>query len=264
MRTSPVLLAVVAAIGTIYGCTLPLEGLSPEGTTSAGGAPTTVSGPTTSSTGGAASSTSTGLLECATQAQCPSDIPCVIYTCTMDHCVPANVPDGTGIVDDSGNCKKTVCMGGAPKTQPDPADAADGDPCTHDVCDGDQPRHDPGNDGDDCGPPGQHCFNGKCLECATPDQCPKGTNPCQIPTCSSGMCGLTKEADGASCASGTFCKNEGVCANGTCVQKDKADGTPCILFLTSCVGGECCANFKVCGKECCGAQESCDKNHCKP
>ena len=265
MRNSPVILAVVAAIGTIYGCSLPLEGLVTEGTTSAGGAPSTASGTTMSSAGGAASSTSTGMLVCATADQCPSDMPCLTYACTMGRCVATDVLDDTDIPDDPGNCKKTVCRGGAPETQPDPTDADDGDPCTLDVCDGAEPRHDPGKDGDDCGPPGQHCFEGTCLECGTADQCPQGADSCQRATCSSGMCGFTEELDGAKCADGTSCKSAGTCKDGTCVQKNISDGISCVPVVASCVSGECCANLKICGKECCSLLQFCDQSHhCQP
>lgn len=256
MRTSPVLLAVVAAIATVYGCTLPLEGLLPEGTASAGGAPSTGSGTTASSTGGTASSTSTGMLVCATPDQCPSDVPCLSYACTMGRCVAANVTDGTPISDDAGNCKKTVCVGGAPETQSDPTDVDDGDPCTLDACDGPEPRHDPGNDGDDCGPPGQHCFKGECLECGTPDQCPQSANPCEAATCSSGICGLTEAQDGTTCADGTECKDAGVCAKGKCAQQNKSNSTSCAFGAAKCNDG--CCIVASCGTQCCLPLQHCN------
>ena len=258
MRTSPVLLAIVGAIGTIYGCTLPLDGLFVEGTTSAGGAPsTTASGTTSSATSGTASSMSTGVLTCTTADQCPSDLPCVTYACTMGQCVAANVTDGMMVPDDDGNCKKTVCMGGAPTTQPDPADIADdSNSCTLDVCsDNDEPLHNPGNNGSDCGPPGKHCFDGKCLECATAEQCPQSANPCQLATCFSGMCGLTDEQDGKSCAASTECKDAGVCAGGVCAQQAKSDGTSCALGFAKCADG--CCGVKACGDQCCFPAQHC-------
>jgi hypothetical protein len=267
MRTSPVLFAIVAAaVGAVYGCSLPLDGLpvsansggaggagGARSAASAGGALATATGTTTSANGGGtASSTSTGGTACTTKDQCPSDNPCITYECAMNLCVPSSQKDGTEVLLVAGDCKKTVCMGGAPMSIPDLTDAGqDSNPCTSDTCDANGPVHAPGNDGDACGSSGHHCFAGQCLDCATPDQCPQGTNPCKPATCFGGACGFADDPDGVSCANSTECKSQGVCSGGTCSQKDKNDGTPCGLGAGKCASGDCCFG-SVCSGKCCG------------
>lgn len=286
MRTAPVLPAIVAAatitLALVHGCTLPLAGLSPSGagggatttsassaggarettaaTTSGGGATTT--GATTSVTG---SSTSSGMAQCATKADCPDDGNCTTYACTAGKC--AQTPSNEGMVfsDPSGNCEKTVCVGGVLMIQNDDSDLDDdGNPCTVDGCDNGSPTHVGGNTGNDCGPPGKHCFDGKCLECGDPSQCPQGTDPCKAATCDAGMCGFGPQSDGISCAPANPCKGAGACMSGACVQKNVNNGTSCNV-AGQCIDGGCC--FVVCesGTVCCGAGQYCNPGgHCKP
>lgn len=235
MRNSPVILAIAATIGAIHGCSLPLEGLPLGGdggatsVTSAGGALSTTTGTMTSASGGMAPSTSTGVMECTTSSQCPSAGPCVTITCSMGQCVPTNLGDGTPVPDESGNCRKIVCMGGVQMTQPDPDDfTEDGNPCTHEACGANGLLHDPVQNGSACGDPGQHCLDGQCRDCASDGDCSDDGNVCTSAVCNQGTCGQKSV--------GGICNNGGV---------------------SLCDNGSCCLQSKVCYDKCCSASEHC-------
>jgi hypothetical protein len=284
MRNSPVIPVIVAAatLALVHGCTLPLAGVASDGAggaastsaTSAGGTPittgtTTSGGHTTTgaTTSAAASSSSTGVVECATKMDCPPDEACATYGCDDGKCVQTPINEGKTIPDDVGDCVKTVCVKGALTKQNDDGDHGDdGDPCTVDACASGEQTHVGGNDGATCGQPGQHCFGGKCLDCADATQCPQGGDSCTVATCNGGMCGLSKVADGASCAGATDCKGAGSCSNGVCSQTEKMNGTACGFGLGRCAGGGCCAYaLAACSgaSDCCFALQHCDGgDHC--
>ena len=278
MRTAPVLPAIVAAatLALVHGCTLPLAGLSPSGaggsattsatsaggarettaaTTSGGGATTT--GATTTSVTG--SSTSSGAPECTVSSGCKPAESCSSFTCTGGKCVEAPINEGMTFPDPDGNCLKTVCVGGTLTIQNDDDDFTDdGDPCTVDGCSSGVATHVGGNNGDDCGQPGHHCFSGQCLDCADATQCPPGNNPCLVATCNAGTCDILNQGNGTVCANANPCKDAGECMDGACVQNNKGNGTICSL-VGKCTTGSCCF-LAVCGNGavCCGIGESCN------
>ena len=241
MRNSPAILAIAAAaIGAVHGCTLPLAGLSPDshggGGSSAGGAPSTVTGATMSASSGTDPSTSTGVMACTTQGQCPSDTPCLTYACKKGQCLATPRSEGVEIPDDDGNCKKTACKDGVLEAQTDLDDVGDdSNPCTQDTCDDDGPRHDPGSNGSACGPPGQHCLDGQCRECASDGDCSEDGNVCSAPVCNAGTCGQKKVG--------------GACYNGG---------------VSFCDGGSCCPSSKICYFQCCSPTEHCTLIGCRP
>ncbi len=275
MRTSPVIPALVAAatLALVHGCTLPLAGRSLDGVggaastsaISAGGTSTTTAG-TATTTSVTASSTSTGVVDCTTRMDCAPDGKCATHECTAGKCVQAPINEGGTIPDASHNCVKTVCVGGALTIVNDDDDLDDdADPCTVDGCGNGNPTHVAGNDGNTCGPPGQHCFGGKCLECGDPLQCPQGADPCTFATCNGGLCGLMQQDDGTVCAGSGACKDAGMCAGGVCAQKNKNDGATCSI-VGKCTSGDCCF-LAVCenGTVCCGLGQYCNAGqHCKP
>lgn len=155
MRISPVIPAIVAmTVAAVYGCSLPLEGMSSPGAggnddtasvTSVGGAQATV-------TETATSSTSTGSAQCTTKSECPPDGDCATYECTLGQCVQTSLNEGKALPDPGGNCAKTVCLSGVLTTQDDDGDSVDdGDPCTIDGCSGGSVTHAPANEGHNCG-----------------------------------------------------------------------------------------------------------------
>ena len=277
MRASFVFSALaVTALAAAYGCTLPLQGLSPDGTggtattsvTSAGGASTTVTtGPgtttttvTTASGGGCmADGECTGTVECATAK-------CVVGTCTLDVATHEGVACGApaaGPCFDASTCVNGQCVV-HPKAGSTVVD--DGTPgnCTSLFCDGtgvSQPvaaASDAPMDSDptDCSAPkcngtnveaktladgtpcgqGFHCYQGSCQECVLSSDCGTDFNSC------------TSE----------------VCNNGMCAHFPVSNLTACLIG--SCVGGDCCLNVKICGNNndlCCGAFEHCSGNMCK-
>ena len=264
MRISLVIPAIVAvALAAVAGCSIQLEGLAPQGSggsggkasvTSAGGAQATATATTT------ATSTSTGAAQCETKSDCMADSDCVAYECTQGQCVKTNLKEGLPIADLVGNCQKTVCLSGVLTTLADEGDFADDkNPCTIDGCVGETVTHDPGNDSAKCGPPGQHCFGGKCMECGKAADC--AVKECSASAkCTSGKCEQLPKGDGAPCALGA-----GACASGNCCVLGQACGAICCSGLDICNGGVCCPLVNVvCGSVCCPFGEKCTGTGCKP
>jgi hypothetical protein len=236
MRISPVIPAIlVSALAAVAACSLPLEGLSPEGAGGSGGKASVTSAGGAQVTGTATSSTSTGGAPCATKSECMADSDCVAYECTQGQCVKTSVNEGMTIQDPGGNCVKTVCLSGVLETQPDDGDADDDkDPCTVDACVGMTTTHEPAGEGASCGEPGKHCYGGQCLECAT-----------------AGDCALNS------------CNSSAQCTNGKCELQPKTDGTACMFG--ACVDGNCCTGInKACGSTCCGDSKFCSSGVCCP
>ena len=244
MRISFVLPALaVAALATAYGCTLPLQGLSADGsggaaatsTVSAGGAPTTATGLTTS---GPTSTTSTGPAECTADAMCGISDLCVDYACSSGVCKKTVQPEQTKVGDDTpGDCKQTVCVAGTATPAPDLADPSDsGNPCKVDGCTVDGPITTPKGNGTPCGS-GQFCLDGDCRECAADGDCTEDTNECTTVACNGGTCVHVNNTDG--------CENGGA---------------------GLCVSGNCCSLSSACltALKCCDANEMCTFLGCKP
>jgi hypothetical protein len=233
------------ALATAYGCTLPLQGLSADGSGGAGGgaggARTTATGETTTTasgvmttTSGVASTTSTGSAECTSDAMCGTNGPCATYTCDMGSCKTTLTNQGMKVgADTAGDCKKTICMGETVMPVPDLVDfAEDGNPCTLDGCDATGPIAPNVPDGDDCGG-GKFCRGGVCSECAFDQNCGADTNTCTTAVCNNGTCQQNDNND--------TCDNNGpgVCALGKCCSATSF----CLVSLTCCKANEDCKLF---------------------
>lgn len=277
MRTSFVLSAlVVTVLATAYGCTLPLQGLTPDGSggagttsaSSAGGASTTV---TTATSTTASSVTATSGGSCSEDGECTGGAECATEKCMMGMCtLETATHDGTACGGPaSGPCfNASTCANGACVPRPKPGstvvdDGVSGN-CTSLFCDGEgvsmpvaEPKDlPPDDDSTDCSEPicngtsaetkdlangdscgqGFLCFNGQCQECIDNSDCGPDLNKC------------TSE----------------VCNNGTCDHFPVANLTACLIG--QCVGDTCCLSVKICGNNnlCCGAFEHCSGNQCKP
>ncbi len=261
MRTYPVLFAfVAAAVGAVYGCSLPLDGLSASANSGgAGGAGgersvTSAGGALSTATGATTASTSTGV-SCTKDEECSGETKCKTPKCLDGACgFEIMSHDGTVCGAASGPCfDESLCVDGECEIRPKPAgtviDDTPGD-CTGLRCDGagksmtvantaDTPED---KDSTDCNVPtcketmastqpldngancqsGKHCFNGQCKDCGLDSNCGGDLNPCTSAVCNSGTCG----------------------------QKNVADGTSCLLG-GACAGGNCCLG-SVCSGKCCG------------
>jgi hypothetical protein len=266
MRNSPVVLAIVAAIGAIYGCSLPREGLfaDPSGgggapsVTSAGGGQSVATGSTATAT------TSTGgtVVTCTLDSDCTGGTTCKAPRCTngaceietasLDgavceaaagpcfdesqcaggDCVPR--PKAAAMIDDDtpGNCTSLACDGsGASTPVANTADLPtdqDSSDCAVPVCNGTTAGTKTLTDGAGCGN-NQHCLAGQCKECASDSHCGNDLSSCTTAVCNAGKCGQKDVPNGNACGIG------GKCASGAC----------CIASI--CGGGsECCIPFQHC------------------
>jgi hypothetical protein len=113
---------------------------------------------------------------CTTPADCGTDDFCHARTCNKSICGITVPHAGVALPDDQqqpGDCLRIVCDGkGGSKTENDDKDVpvAD-DPCTMNTCKDGMPNSGLADVGTDCGN-GKVCSKeGKCVECATDDQC---------------------------------------------------------------------------------------------
>lgn len=137
-----------------------------------------------------------------------------------------------------------------------------------------------GNGNNRCQPPGT-CGSGTatcpsdrpfvepvlgCVSCLSAANCPVPTAPCQVATCSAGVCGQAQAANTTPCDDGDPCTDGGVCVDGACV------GTPMDCpTCQACVGGACqpvdrdpACGTQCCGGSCCPASHTCIGNACQP
>jgi hypothetical protein len=159
--------------GTGGTTTTPMGGTGGTTTTPMGG---------TGGTGGSSSSGTTG--PCMDAAKdCTGDPgECKVWTCdAMMMCAPANAMDGTdAATQKTGDCKKNVCMGGAPTPKNDDTDVEDdGTACTTDTCDMGTPKHTPVAAGGACSDNGGTVCDdmGKCVECNADGDCKDPLKP---------------------------------------------------------------------------------------
>lgn len=271
MRTSPVLFAIVAAaVGAVYGCSLPLEGLSASANsggsggersvTSAGGALSTATGTTTSA------STSSGV-SCTEDSECSGGTECKTPKCLSGACGFETAPhDGTVCGAASGPCfDDSLCFKGQCENRPkqagtvvsndNPGDCTslrcdgtgestavadimdlpmdpDNNDCSVPTCDGDKAGTKTLDNGAACGG-NKHCFNGQCQECLQNSDCQDGKT-CTDPVCNAGKCELKAVNNGNGCGIG------GKCAGGAC----------CGWKIAICGGGnECCLPAQHCNSQ---------------
>jgi hypothetical protein len=173
---------------------------------------------------------------CTVGSDCGTDTFCHTRTCESSICGLDVPEEGTLLPDDDqevGDCRRRVCDGkGAIVDEHDDDDIPlDDDPCTADVCDDGEASNDLAPIATPCGD-GTVCNeDGKCVHCATDDQCTPpdtcgaltdgecGCKPdAKIITCSGhcgtfiGNCGQTEQCPG--CSSGWVCTSEGTCCHG--------------------------------------------------
>ncbi|MFO0761084.1 MAG: hypothetical protein U0359_31690 [Byssovorax sp.] len=127
---------------------------------------------------------------CTVAADCNDQNPCTDDGCVNGTCVASPVADGPSSVSKPGDCKVTVCTGGAAKEQVDDTDIpADDNDCTADTCAEGHPHNTALPDGDGCtlnGHPGT-CVGGTCEVACGADlpPCDDG-KPCTEDTCDEG------------------------------------------------------------------------------
>jgi hypothetical protein len=187
-------------------------------------------------------------VQCLAVADCSgSDTECRKRTCSAAGvCGTQNVADGTALVGQStGDCKKNVCMTGAPAVVNDDADPpVDGNGCTQDLCTSGTPSNPPQPSGTSCSENGGTRCNGSsaCVQCLQASHC--GTNnDCQTFACSgAGACSVSFVPNGTPVPGqiGGDCKRN-VCngSGSTVVVADNGDlpvdGNGCTI--DQCTGG---------------------------
>jgi hypothetical protein len=141
-------------------------------------------------------------VQCNDAGQCPgSDDECRSRVCTpAGQCQTHLSPDGTVLSSQQlGDCKRNQCNQGNVVSVPDVNDRPfDLNGCTQDLCTGSSPSNPPEMLGTPCNDDGGSVCNGSrlCVQCNVPGDCPGTDTECHTRTCTSGMCGIQRQADG--------------------------------------------------------------------
>jgi Cys-rich repeat protein len=205
---------MIAASGTLLGCTQDFNIFKPTGAGGSGGSTTTSSstGPATTSsstgTGGAPQCTATDL------SKCDDMNPCTVESCPAGSCVHTNAADGLapGYVDVPTDCVDDTCAAGVyTHNAPDDTEVPDDmNICTIDTCSGGSPMHmpDASKDNMSCGAGNLHCMSGVCVGCGGPSDCPGSDTFCQIRTCTAMQCGTMNQNGGMNLPGGQQTAND--------------------------------------------------------
>lgn len=231
-RLLPFGFAIALISSAFSACTLDFNQFQPVGTGGTGA----------TAVGGGGTGGTTCSAECCAPDDCtpPTDV-CKQSTCIANTCGEAPRTDGTETaMQMDGDCKKSVCQGGAVASVNDDADLPDdGNDCTVDACNGGMPESMPAAMSTPCTSNGGKLCDGDgaCVKCLDDVDCPMETPACNQ---------ATHECVPADCADGKKNGDETDfdCGGPVC--------SPCDDDLLCDVASDC--KSLVCGQN----------NHCTP